>query len=57
MLDSTLNLLARLEKDRVEEEIEIFDLEETIGHTPAFSQIYNAEKKEQDPVKEFKDPK
>ena len=41
----------------VEEEIEIQDLEETIGYTPTFAQLYNAGKKEQDPVKEIKDPK
>ena len=57
MLDSTMNLLARPEEDRVDEEIEIPDLEETIGYTPTFAQLYNAGKKEQDPVKEIKYPK
>lgn len=57
MLDSTMNLLARPEEDRVEEEIEMPDLEKTIGYTPAFAQLYNAGKKEEDPVKEIKDPK
>jgi len=41
MLDSTMNLLARLEEVRVEEEIEMPDLEETI-----FAQLYNVGKKE-----------
>ena len=57
MLDSTMNLLGRPEEDRVEEEIEIPDLEETIGYTLAFAQLYKSRKKEQDPVKEIKDPK
>ena len=52
-----MNFLTRLEEDRVEEEIEMQDLEETIGYTLAFSQLYNAKKKEQDPVKEIKYPK
>ena len=34
----------------------MLDLEETIGYAP-FSQLYNAGKKEHDPVKEIKDPK
>ena len=41
-----MNLLARPEEDRVEEEIEMPDLEETIGYTPAFAQLYNVGKKE-----------
>ena len=41
----------------VEEEIEIQDLEETIGYTLAYAQIYNVGKKEGDRVKEIKDPK
>ena len=57
MLDSTMNLHARPEEDRVEEEIEMPDLEETIGYSPTFAQLYNAGKKEQDLVKEIKDPK
>ena len=51
MLDITMNFLTRTEEDMVEEEIEIQDLEETIGYTPAFAQLHNARKKEQDPVK------
>eukprot|EP01018_Ginkgo_biloba_P023988 Gb_25747 [translate_table: standard] len=57
MLDSAMNLIVRPEQDRVEEEIEMPDLEETVGYTPAFAQLYNAGKKEEDPVKEIKDPK
>ena len=51
-----MNLLARPEEDRVEEEIEMPDLEETIGYTPAFAQLYNVRKKEPYLVKEVKDP-
>ena len=29
----------------------MLDLEETIGYAPAFAKLYNAGKKEQDPVK------
>ena len=57
MLDSTMNLLARPEEDKVEKEIERPDLEETIGYTPPSSQLHNAGKKEEDPFKEIKDPK
>ena len=46
MLDSTMNFLARPEEDRVEEEIEIPYLEETIGYTTTFAQLYNVRKKE-----------
>ena len=57
MLDITMNFLTRPEEDIVEEEIEIQDLEETIGYTLAYAQLYNAGKKEGDRVKQIKDPK
>ncbi|GLJ21568.1 hypothetical protein SUGI_0400040 [Cryptomeria japonica] len=57
MLDSIMSLLVRPEGERVEEEVEIPDLEETAGYAPAFAQLYNAGKKEEDPVTDVKDPK
>uniref|UniRef100_A0A0C9S7F6 TSA: Wollemia nobilis Ref_Wollemi_Transcript_13726_3457 transcribed RNA sequence n=1 Tax=Wollemia nobilis TaxID=56998 RepID=A0A0C9S7F6_9CONI len=57
MLDSIMSLIVRPEEERVEEEIEVPDLEETMGYTPAFAQLYNAGKKEEDPVKDINDLK
>ncbi|XP_010267582.1 PREDICTED: exportin-2 [Nelumbo nucifera] len=57
MLDSIVTLLSRPEQDRVEEEVEVPDIGETVGYTATFAHLLNAGKKEEDPVKEIKDPK
>ncbi|XP_057822997.1 exportin-2-like [Cryptomeria japonica] len=57
MRDSIMSFLVRPEGERVLEEVEILDLEETVGYTPTFAQLYNAGKKEEDLVTDVKDPK
>ncbi|KAF8393914.1 hypothetical protein HHK36_020115 [Tetracentron sinense] len=57
MLDSIVTLLSRPETDRVEEEPEVPDIGEAVGYTATFVQLHNAGKKEEDPLKEIKDPK
>ncbi|WCJ22435.1 Exportin-2 [Euphorbia peplus] len=56
-LDSIVTLLSRPEEDRVEEEQEMPDIAENAGYTAAFVNLYNAGKKEEDPLKDIKDPK
>lgn len=57
MLDSIVTLLSRPEEERVEEEPEMPDITENMGYTTAFVNLYNAGKKEEDPLKDIKDPK
>ncbi|GMH13605.1 hypothetical protein Nepgr_015446 [Nepenthes gracilis] len=57
MLDSIMTLLSRPEQERVEAELEVPDIEESIGYSATFVQLYNAGKKEEDPLKEINDPK
>ncbi|KAJ4953375.1 hypothetical protein NE237_030207 [Protea cynaroides] len=57
LLDSIITLISRPEQERVDEEPEIPDIAESVGYTATFVQLYNAGKKEEDPVKEIKDPK
>ncbi|KAL3536696.1 hypothetical protein ACH5RR_000062 [Cinchona calisaya] len=57
MLDSIVTLLSRPEQERVEDEPEVPDFGETIGYNATFVHLYNVGKKEEDPLKEIKDPK
>ncbi|XVE73690.1 hypothetical protein DITRI_Ditri11bG0139400 [Diplodiscus trichospermus] len=57
MLDSIVTLLSRPEQDRVEEEPEMPDIAESVGYTATFVKLYNAGKKEDDPLTDVKDPK
>ncbi|GLT84792.1 hypothetical protein SLE2022_030060 [Rubroshorea leprosula] len=57
MLDSIVTLLSRPEQERVEEEQEMPDIAENVGYTAAFIKLYNAGKKEEDPLTDIKDPK
>ncbi|KAJ9171521.1 hypothetical protein P3X46_014879 [Hevea brasiliensis] len=57
MLDSVVTLLSRPEEDRVEDEPEMPDIAENVGYTATFVNLYNAGKKEEDPLKDIKDPK
>ncbi|XP_065860166.1 exportin-2 [Euphorbia lathyris] len=56
-LDSIVTLLSRPEEDRVEEEQEMPDITENVGYTATFVNLYNAGKKEEDPLRDIKDPK
>ncbi|KAL7125678.1 hypothetical protein ABFS83_14G132800 [Erythranthe nasuta] len=57
MLDSIVTLLSRPEEERVEEDPEIPDFGETIGYNASFVRLYNAGRKEEDPLQEINDPK
>uniref|UniRef100_A0A5B6ZN94 Putative exportin-2 n=1 Tax=Davidia involucrata TaxID=16924 RepID=A0A5B6ZN94_DAVIN len=57
MLDSIVTLLSRPEQDRVEEEPEVPDFGENMGYGATFVHLHNAGKKEEDPLKEIRDPK
>ncbi|XVF73012.1 hypothetical protein PTKIN_Ptkin12aG0167400 [Pterospermum kingtungense] len=56
-LDSIVTLLSRPEQERVEEEPEMPDIAENVGYTATFVKLYNAGKKEDDPLTDVKDPK
>ncbi|KAJ8900448.1 hypothetical protein K2173_025225 [Erythroxylum novogranatense] len=57
MLDSIVTLLSQPEENRVEEEPEMPDIADTVGYTVSFVNLYNAGKKEEDPLKDIKDPR
>lgn len=57
MVDSIVTLLSRPEQDRVEEEPDMPDITENVGYTATFVRLYNAGKKEEDPLKDIRDPK
>ncbi|GER36628.1 importin-alpha re-exporter family protein [Striga asiatica] len=57
MLDSIVTLISRPEEDRLEEEPEVPDFGETVGYNATFVQLYNAGRKEEDPLRDINDPK
>lgn len=57
MLESIVFLLSRPEQERVEEEPEMPDIGETVGYAATFVHLHNAGKKDEDPLKEVKDPR
>ncbi|KAK6158894.1 hypothetical protein DH2020_006208 [Rehmannia glutinosa] len=57
MLDSIVTLISRPEEDRVEEEPEVPDFGETVGYNATFVHLYNAGRKEEDPLRDINDPK
>nr|KYP54627.1 Exportin-2 [Cajanus cajan] len=57
MVDSIVTLLSRPEEDRVEEEHNMPDITENAGYTSTFVLLYNAGKKEEDPLKDIRDPR
>ena len=57
LLDSIVTLLSRPEQDRVEVELEVPDIGETMVYAATYVQLQNAGRKEEDPLKEIKDPK
>ncbi|KAK7389795.1 hypothetical protein VNO78_25089 [Psophocarpus tetragonolobus] len=57
MVDSIVTLLSRPEEDRVAEEPDMPDITENAGYTTTFVLLYNAGKKEEDPLKDIRDPK
>ena len=57
MLDSIITLLAQPDKDGVDLEADVPDIPENMGYSASFARLQNAGKKEEDPLKEIKDPK
>ncbi|XP_021762100.1 exportin-2-like [Chenopodium quinoa] len=57
MLDSIVTLVTRPEEERVEEESEVPDFAETGSYSATFIRLYNVNKRDDDPLKEIKDPK
>lgn len=57
MLDSIVTLVSRPEQERVLDEPEMPEISENVGYTAAFVKLHNAGKKEEDPLKDIKDPK
>ncbi|KAJ0590304.1 putative importin-beta domain, exportin-2, armadillo-like helical, exportin-2, central [Helianthus annuus] len=57
LLDSVVTLLSQPEEERVEDEPELPDFGEATGYQATFVRLHNAGKKEEDPLKEIKDPK
>lgn len=55
MVDSVVTLLSRPEEDRVQEEPDMPDITENAGYTTTFVLLYNASKKEEDPLKDIRD--
>ncbi|KAE9615357.1 hypothetical protein Lal_00048401 [Lupinus albus] len=57
MVDSITTLLSRPEQDRVEEDPDMPDITENVGYTATFVRLHNAGKKEEDPLKDIRDPR
>ncbi|XP_076957466.1 exportin-2-like [Bidens hawaiensis] len=57
LLDSILTLLSQPEEQRIEDEPEVPDFGEATGYQATFVRLHNAGKKEEDPLKDIKDPK
>ncbi|KAI4303422.1 hypothetical protein MLD38_039056 [Melastoma candidum] len=57
MLDSILTLLSRPEEERVDVEPEVPDIAENVGYTATFVSLHHAGKKEEDPLKDIRDPR
>eukprot|EP00256_Glycine_max_P025040 XP_003548351.1 exportin-2 [Glycine max] len=57
MVDSIVTLLSRPEEDRVQEEPDMPDITENAGYSTTFVLLYNAGKKEEDPLKDIRDPR
>lgn len=57
MLDSIVTLVTRPEEDRVEEEPDVPDFAEAGSYSATYVRLYNVNKREEDPLKEIKDPK
>ncbi|XP_059634392.1 exportin-2 [Cornus florida] len=57
MLDSIVTLISRPEQDRVEEEKDVPDFGDNVGYGATFVHLYNAGKKQEDPLRDVRDPK
>ncbi|KMT02977.1 hypothetical protein BVRB_8g195460 [Beta vulgaris subsp. vulgaris] len=57
MLDSLVTLVTGPQEERVEEESEVPDFAETGSYSASFVRLYNVNRRDDDPLKEIKDPK
>ncbi|XP_072985086.1 exportin-2 [Typha latifolia] len=57
MLDSIITLLTKSEQNGVELEEDAPDIHETVGYSVSFARLHYAGKREEDPLKEIRDPK
>jgi len=57
MVNSIVTLLSRPEQERVDEEPDESDITENVGYTAAFFRLYNAGRKEEDPLKDISNPR
>ncbi|XP_010915965.1 exportin-2 [Elaeis guineensis] len=57
MLDSIITLLAQPDECKADLENDTPDIHETVGYSTAFARLHYAGKKEEDPLKEIRDPK
>lgn len=57
LMNSVMTLLVKPEEERVEEDKDVPDMDEVAGYVAVYAQLHNAAKKEDDPLKDIKDPK
>lgn len=57
LMNSVMTLLVRPEEERVEDDKDVPDMDEVAGYVAVYAQLHNAAKKEDDPLKDIKDPK
>ncbi|KAI3416776.1 Importin N-terminal domain-containing protein [Psidium guajava] len=57
MLDSIMTLLSRPEEDMPVEEPDAPDVAENVGYTATFVNLHNAGRKEEDPLKDIREPR
>ncbi|OAY84247.1 Exportin-2 [Ananas comosus] len=57
MLDGIITLLTKSDKFGAEVEDDVLDIHETVGYSVSFARLHYAGKREDDPLKEIRDPK
>ncbi|XP_020254301.1 LOW QUALITY PROTEIN: exportin-2 [Asparagus officinalis] len=57
MLNGIITLLAQPEKNGIDLEADVQEIPESTGYSASFARLQSAGKKEEDPLKEIKDPK
>lgn len=57
MLDSIMTLLSRPEEDTLAEEADAPDVAENVGYTATFVNLHHAGRKEEDPLKDIREPR
>ncbi|XP_073388000.1 exportin-2 [Physcomitrium patens] len=57
LVNNVMTLLIKPEEERVDEDKDVPDMDEVVGYVAVYAQLHNAAKKEDDPLKDIKDPK